>query len=314
MKIRYHVKKSLVSVLMAVSILMGSAAVPALPGTGLFAVEASAATTYTYYKACKSSYRSIVDALYSIGVNGSFSNRKKIAALNGISNYSGTYSQNVKLLGLLKNGKLIKSVTNTVTTPNPPGRTDPVITNFPASRATEVKPIYTSSLGARSANTYNRVINQFNVTKATRYARTAKGLTWCNIFAWDVCSAMNVKLPHWVMKNGTPATSADRKKGAWEMNANETFKWLANYGSRYGWKKVSAKDAQARANRGFPTVVIWRNASSGSGHVAIVRPEAGSYKYSSRGPVIAQAGLRNFNYGNVKDGFGNYTVVYYTHD
>ncbi len=51
---------------------------------------------------------SFVDGLKSIGVDASFSNRKIIAANNGISNYKGTASQNLKLLNLLKNGKLRK--------------------------------------------------------------------------------------------------------------------------------------------------------------------------------------------------------------
>ena len=57
-----------------------------------------------------SSYKgnSIVDALKEIGVDSSFNNREKIAFRNGISNYTGTGTQNTKLLNLLKMGKLIK--------------------------------------------------------------------------------------------------------------------------------------------------------------------------------------------------------------
>ena len=62
-----------------------------------------------YYPACDSSFTSLVDALRSIGVDSSFSNRKNIAILNGISDYSGTAAQNTQLLNLLKQGKLIKS-------------------------------------------------------------------------------------------------------------------------------------------------------------------------------------------------------------
>jgi len=51
---------------------------------------------------------SIVDALASLGVNASKDNRRKIAAANGISDYSGTYIENVALLERLKQGKLIK--------------------------------------------------------------------------------------------------------------------------------------------------------------------------------------------------------------
>lgn len=49
---------------------------------------------------------SLVDALKQIKIDASFSNRKRLAKNNGISNYSGTYSQNLKLLNLLKQGKL----------------------------------------------------------------------------------------------------------------------------------------------------------------------------------------------------------------
>ena len=49
---------------------------------------------------------SLVDALKQIKVDASYSNRKRIAKNNGISNYSGSYSQNLKLLNLLKQGKL----------------------------------------------------------------------------------------------------------------------------------------------------------------------------------------------------------------
>ena len=51
---------------------------------------------------------SFVDALKSIGVDSSFANRKRIAANNGITNYTGSAIQNIKLLNLLKNGKLKK--------------------------------------------------------------------------------------------------------------------------------------------------------------------------------------------------------------
>ena len=50
---------------------------------------------------------SIVDALSLIGVDSSYNNRSKLAKANGITNYSGTAEQNLKLLNLLKKGELI---------------------------------------------------------------------------------------------------------------------------------------------------------------------------------------------------------------
>jgi len=71
------------------------------------------AAEVTYYKACSKSCNSFVDGLKSIGVDSSYANRKQIASMNGYSNYTGTAAQNNNLLLLLKQGRLVKSVTNT---------------------------------------------------------------------------------------------------------------------------------------------------------------------------------------------------------
>lgn len=68
----------------------------------------SAGTT-KYYKKCASKYTSIVDALKSIGVDSSYSNRRKIASKNGIKAYVGLPSQNIRMLNLLKTGTLKKA-------------------------------------------------------------------------------------------------------------------------------------------------------------------------------------------------------------
>jgi hypothetical protein len=61
------------------------------------------------YPKCSKSFSSIVDALRSVGVNDtSLRARQKIAEKNGIKNYSGSTAQNVKMLELLKAGKLVK--------------------------------------------------------------------------------------------------------------------------------------------------------------------------------------------------------------
>ena len=61
-----------------------------------------------YFKKSGKNYNSIVEALKSIGAESGFAYRRKIAAKNGIKNYFGTASQNIKMLNLLKEGKLIK--------------------------------------------------------------------------------------------------------------------------------------------------------------------------------------------------------------
>ena len=52
---------------------------------------------------------SIVDALNEIKVDSSYNYRSKLALKNNISNYKGTSEQNLLMLNLLKNGKLIKA-------------------------------------------------------------------------------------------------------------------------------------------------------------------------------------------------------------
>src|SRR5690606_16079353 len=63
---------------------------------------------------------SIVDYLKSIGVDSSFANRKKLAEKHGIKNYTGTASQNLQLLRILRDGAKpvgsVKKTTNKSTT------------------------------------------------------------------------------------------------------------------------------------------------------------------------------------------------------
>lgn len=61
-----------------------------------------------YYAKYTGKSGSIVDALRAIGADSSFNNRRAIAKANGIKGYIGTASQNIKMLNLLKQGKLIK--------------------------------------------------------------------------------------------------------------------------------------------------------------------------------------------------------------
>ena len=70
--------------------------------------EATNLPTVTYFKKYTGSSKSITTALASVGADSSMAYRKKIAAKNNIAKYSGTASQNITMLNLLKQGKLIK--------------------------------------------------------------------------------------------------------------------------------------------------------------------------------------------------------------
>lgn len=61
-----------------------------------------------YFKKCTYKGVSIVDGLKSIAAESSYDYRAKIAAKNGIKNYTGSPAQNTKMLDLLKAGKLNK--------------------------------------------------------------------------------------------------------------------------------------------------------------------------------------------------------------
>lgn len=64
--------------------------------------------TTVYFKKYTGDTVSIASALSNIGEDGSYEYRKKIAAVNNISNYSGTPEQNTHMLNMLKSGILIK--------------------------------------------------------------------------------------------------------------------------------------------------------------------------------------------------------------
>ena len=61
----------------------------------------------SYYPACDSSQTTFYGGMSSIGVSCDWELHQKIAAANGITDFSGTAEQNELLLSLLKSGKLI---------------------------------------------------------------------------------------------------------------------------------------------------------------------------------------------------------------
>lgn len=64
--------------------------------------------TDEYYPTYSGDSVSLVDALAAVGADSSYTNRKQIAEKNGMAGYQGTAEQNVKLLQMLRNGRLRK--------------------------------------------------------------------------------------------------------------------------------------------------------------------------------------------------------------
>ena len=89
----------------------GDVLVTKTKGHTAIVVQGAVASTSSvaYYAKYTGNTPSIVKALNEIKVDSSFAYRAKIAAANGIRNYSGTASQNTLMLNLLKMGKLVKA-------------------------------------------------------------------------------------------------------------------------------------------------------------------------------------------------------------
>ena len=86
---------------------------------GSVAYAADEEYRYTYYPRCSSWHVSLLDAFKEVGGPTAFSEWRRIAELNGITGYVGSYDQNVFLLAKLQSGTLFKSVERVVVSVSP---------------------------------------------------------------------------------------------------------------------------------------------------------------------------------------------------
>ena len=165
-------------------------------------------------------------------------------------------------------------------------------------------PAITANAYERNPEKLRQVIDQFQVDTAQRYTPYRRGNdTYCNIFVWDVTRALGCEIPHYINPDtGAPRTYPD-VKGATELGANATHDWLITHGPRYGWKEVTAQEAQAHANQGRPAVTAWKNPTGASGHVQVVCPSKDGGYDPIRGVSVAQAGRKNYNYTHLSSTF-----------
>lgn len=193
----------------------------------------------------------------------------------------------------------------------------PVKAKTPVAASKPVTPAIYSFAYNRSAALYNRVIAQFSVETNPRYAVNKKGRgdTYCNIFVWDVTSAMGAQIPHYINpKTGAPM-QYPKLSGARELSANGIYNWLHKHGATYGWYPVSESEAQMLANQGQPVVATLKR-SGKSGHVQMVCPSADGLYNPKRGVTIAQAGCRLTSYASIKSIYKKSSlskVVYFAH-
>jgi hypothetical protein len=139
------------------------------------------------------------------------------------------------------------------------------------------------------------------------------GLTFCNIYAHDYCYLAGVYLPRvwWTPKAIEAITRGEHVEPLYddtidEVRANDLFRWLRDFGARFGWRQTSTlTNLQQAANQGGIGIIVARRKEDGrSGHIVAVVPETDDHRArrSTAGDVIAplqsQAGARNFSYGS----------------
>jgi hypothetical protein len=144
-----------------------------------------------------------------------------------------------------------------------------------------------------------------------RYQPTGGGTTFCNIYAHDYCFLANVYLPRvwW-----TPGAIEQLGKGGEveplyekttdEQRANDLFRWLGDFGPRFGWRQTGTltKLQEAADLGGIGIIVARRKIDGRSGHIVAVVPETNDQKAkrdsdgSVVSPLQSQAGVSNFRY------------------
>jgi hypothetical protein len=148
-----------------------------------------------------------------------------------------------------------------------------------------------------------------------RYQPT-RTATFCNIYAHDYCHLAGVYLPRvWWLPGAIERLARGEvvepqyEKTIDEQRANDLFRWLRDFGPRFGWRQTATlTKLQEAANLGGVGLIVARRRVEGrSGHIVAVVPETDAQraKRNSDGDVTAplqsQAGRTNFRYGAKAD-------------
>ncbi len=157
------------------------------------------------------------------------------------------------------------------------------------------------------------VIDYLASDKAThkRY-KPRDGLTFCNIYAHDYCFLAGVYLPRvwWTPGAIERLTQGETvepliENTIMEMRANDLFRWLRDFGPRFGWRQTGTPTKlQQEANQGAAGLIVARRKQDGkSGHIVAVVPETETERAARNTagevtrPLQSQAGAVNFRRG-----------------
>jgi hypothetical protein len=159
----------------------------------------------------------------------------------------------------------------------------------------------------------NAIIDYLASDKAAhkRY-KPRDGLTFCNIYAHDYCFLAGVYLPRvwWTPGAIERLTQGEAvqpliENTIMEMRANALFRWLRDFGPRFGWRQTSTlTKLQQEANIGAVGLIVARRKQEGkSGHIVAVVPETNDERAARNSagevtrPLQSQAGTVNFRRG-----------------
>ena len=159
----------------------------------------------------------------------------------------------------------------------------------------------------------NAIVEWLAVDKAANKRYQPKGgSTFCNIYAHDFCHLAGVYLPRVWWSQGAVEKLAQGQtvlpllnNTIDEMRANDLFRWLRDFGMRFGWQRTgNLAKLQQDVNLGALGLIVARRREDGrSGHITVVVPESNDLtaRRNAQGEVVApvqsQAGVRNFRRG-----------------
>jgi hypothetical protein len=155
-----------------------------------------------------------------------------------------------------------------------------------------------------------------------RHLRYQPGKTtsYCNVYAHDYCHLAGAYLPRvWWTSAAIEALAQGQSvlpqygKTIDEQRANDLFRWLRDFGPRFGWRQTGTlTKLQTEVNQGAIGIIVAPRREDGrSGHIVAVVPETAvqQARRDSSGQVIAplqsQAGATNFRYGTGRPGWWN---------